>query len=311
MKSYVMFFGLLASLGAAEFPQAEISGGGVRARIYLPDPRSGYYRATRFDWAGVIPTVLYKNHEFFGQWFPSYDPNLHDSIVGPVESFDAIGYDQARPGGTFLRIGVGVLRRDDERPLNNFTTYKIVDGGKWSSRAAKHRVEITHALAGVYLYKKTVRLDSKNPILILEHSLKNTGKETLETDVYNHDFYMIGGLPSGPDVTVTFPFETRSTADLHGLAEFSGKQMKYNRELTGNQSIMTDLEGFGPTAKDYDIRVENRSAKAGVRQTSDHPISKLRLWSIHTTVCPEAYTHVKVEPGKEFRWRVAFEFYEM
>jgi hypothetical protein len=57
--------------------------------------------------------------------------------------------------------------------------------------------------------------------------------------------------------------------------------------------------------------VENRAAKAGVRQTSDHGISKLHFWSINTTVCPEAYTHVRVEPGKEFRWRVQFEFYTM
>jgi hypothetical protein len=71
------------------------------------------------------------------------------------------------------------------------------------------------------------------------------------------------------------------------------------------------MDGFSDSAKDYDIRVENRAAKAGVRQTSDHGISKLHFWSINTTVCPEAYTHVRVEPGKEFHWRVQFEFYTM
>jgi hypothetical protein len=309
MRALLLFPALLTVAAAADFPQAEISNGQIRARLYLPDLVNGYYRATRFDWAGVIPTLQYKGVEFFGQWFPRYDPNLHDSIVGPVESFDAIGFDEAKPGGTFLRIGVGLLLRPDEKPVNNFFTYKIADGGKWTSRAAKDHVEFTQDLTGVYWYRKIVRLDKNK--LVLEHILKNTGTKLLETDVYNHDFYMIGGLPSGPEVTVQFPFETKATADLKDLAAVNGKQMVYKRELVRNESIMTDLGGYGPSPKDYDIRVENRQAKAGVRQTSDRGMSKLRLWSIRTTVCPEAYTHVRVEPGKEFRWRVAFDFYSL
>jgi hypothetical protein len=309
MRALLLLPVMTIAAAAADFPQAEIASGDIRARLYLPDAANGYYRATRFDWAGVIPSLQYKGVEFFGQWFPRYDPKLHDSIVGPVESFDAIGYDQAKPGGTFLRIGVGLLRRADEKPLNNFTTYEIADGGKWSSRASKDHVEFTHDLKGVYLYRKIARVDKDK--LILEHILKNTGKEVLETDVYNHDFFMIGGLPSGPEITVQFPFETRATADLKGLAAVRGKEMVYSRELVRNESIMTDLEGYGPSPRDYEIRVENRQAKAGVLQTSDHPISKLRLWSIRTTVCPEAYTHVRVEPGKEFRWQVAFRFFTM
>ena len=35
---------------AATFPEATITNGLVTARLYLPDPVNGYYRATRFDW---------------------------------------------------------------------------------------------------------------------------------------------------------------------------------------------------------------------------------------------------------------------
>jgi hypothetical protein len=304
----LLFLPILVA-SAAEFPQAEISSGDVRARLYLPDAANGYYRATRFDWAGVMPSLQYKGVEYFGQWFPRYDPKLHDSIVGPVESFDPVGYDGAKPGGTFLRIGVGLLKRLDEKPVNNFYTYEIADGGKWTSKPAKDHVEFTHDLLGVYLYRKTVRVDKDK--LILEHALKNTGKETIETDVYNHDFYMIAGMPSGPDVTVQFPFEPRATQDLKGMAAVKGNSVVYTRELQPRESVYTEMEGFSDAAKEYDIRVENRTAKAGVRQTSDHGMSKLHFWSIRSTVCPEAYTHVKVEPGKEFRWKVVFEFYKM
>ena len=309
MRLVLLLFAALAALPAADFPQAEISSGDLRARLYLPNAETGYYRATRFDWAGVIPSLQYKGVEYFGQWFPRYDPKLHDSIVGPVESFDPVGYEKAQPGGTFLRIGVGLLKRPDERDVNNFHTYEIADGGKWTSKPAKDHVEFTHDLAGVYLYRKVVRLDKDK--LILEHSLKNTGKDLIETDVYNHDFYMIGRLPSGPEVTVQFQFEPHANQDMKGITVLQGKNLAYSRELAGGESVYTEMDGFSPETKDYDIRVENRQARAGVHQTSDHGMSKLHFWSIRSTVCPEAYTHVRVEPGKEISWRVTFQFYSL
>src|SRR5438128_5953036 len=112
---------LLAQLSqpaAAPFPQAEISSARIRARLYLPDAEIGYYRATRFDWSGVIAGLNWNGHNFFGQWFERHDPKTHDAITGPVEEFltsgAGLGYDEAKPGGRFVRIGVGVVRKPDE-----------------------------------------------------------------------------------------------------------------------------------------------------------------------------------------------------
>jgi hypothetical protein len=314
MKRFLLSGGLmLGVLAAAEFPQAEISNGMIRAKLYLPDPEQGYYRATRFDWSGVIASLEYKNHNYFGQWFERYDPKIHDAITGPVESFRAIGYDDAKTGGTFLRIGVGMLRKPEEPQLNDFTTYEIVNSGKWNVRTGADSVEFTQELNDAsgygYVYGKTARLGKDKPELILEHNLKNTGKRLLETDVYEHNFYVLDGLPAGPDFVVKFRFEPRATRDLGQLAKIRGKELAYAQELEKGQSVFTYLEGFGDTAKDYDIRVENRKAGAGVRQTGDRPLSNLVFWSIRTTVCPEPYINVRVEPGSEYNWRISYEFY--
>jgi hypothetical protein len=152
---------LAATTLAADFPQTEISNGSVRAKLYLPDARQGYYRATRFDWSGQIASLEVQGHNYFGQWFDRYDPKLHDSILDPVEEFLANGL------------------------------------------------------------------------------------------------------------------------------------------------------GLGYMAKDYDIRVENAAAHAGVRQTSNRTLAKPVFWSIRTTVCPEAYIDMRIEPGKEFTWRIAYDFYTL
>jgi hypothetical protein len=103
----------------------------------------------------------------------------------------------------------------------------------------------------------------------------------------------------------------RAAADLKGLAETRGTQFTYLKELLEGQSVYTALEGHGNTPKDYDIRVENSVTHAGVRQTSDRPLAKLVFWSIRTTVCPEAYIDMRIEPGKEFAWRISYDFYTL
>ena len=305
----------LGSFAAAQYPQAEIANSQIRAKLYLPDARSGYYRATRFDWSGVIASLEWNGHSYFGQWFERYDPKLHDAIMGPVEEFvTSPGYDDAKAGEDFVRIGVGAVRRPpDETVYHQFQTYEIADPGAWTVKQGKDWIEFTHQLrdtAGyAYVYRKKVHL-TKNK-LVLEHRLKNTGRKAIATSVYQHNFFMLDKQPTGPDFSVRLPFDPRATRPLNGLAETRGKEFVYLKELQDSQTAFTELQGFGSSVKDYDIRVENRKTGAAVRQTSDRPMSKLMLWSPRSTVCPEAYIDLRVEPGKESSWKIVYEFYQI
>ena len=101
MISTLLFLAL-----AADYPEMTISNGAVTAKLMLPDAQKGSYQGTRFDWSGIISSLTYSNHEYFGQWYPKHDPKIHDAITGPVEEFlsnDAgLGYAEAKPGETFI-----------------------------------------------------------------------------------------------------------------------------------------------------------------------------------------------------------------
>jgi len=319
MKTALLACGLAAALCAADPPEAEISNGAVRAKLYLPDAQDGYYRGTRFDWSGQISSLEYRGHNYFGKWFERYDAKLHDAIMGPVEEFltngAGLGYAEAKPGENFVKIGVGAVRKPDEPRFRQFSTYEMADPGKWTVRKAADWVEFTQELSDTagyaYLYRKIVRLAKDKPALALEHSLKNTGKKTIESTVYEHNFYVIDGQPTGPDIVVRFPFDVHATASLGGLAETRGHDLVYTSELAPRQTVQSILTGYGSNPSDYDIRVENRKSGAGVRQTADRPISKINFWSIRSTVCPEAYIDMRIEPGREFTWTIHYEFYTL
>ena len=306
---------------AAEFPEASITNGTIAARFYLPDAKTGYYRGTRFDWAGVIPSLEFKGHNYFGVWFDKYDPKLHDAITGPVEEFffndAALGFTEAKDGETFVRIGVGVLRKTAEPKFDRFHTYDIVDNGKWTVKRHRDSVEFHHQLANkaapgyAYDYAKTVRLVAGKPEMVIEHILKNTGTKTIETDVYNHNFFVIDGQQTGPDLSVTFPFDPKSLRDMGELAELRGREIAYKRIVGEKEHVMTEIAGYGPELADHSFKVENRKTGAGVRVSGDQPMSKLLFWCGWKVLSPENYVTMKIEPGGEFRWSVRYQFYEV
>jgi hypothetical protein len=322
---------LLGSAGSP--PEAQISDGPLRARLSLPDAGAGFYRGTRFDWSGIIRSLEYAGHDYYAQWYDRSDPNVHDfiyegadivaspctAVTGPAEEFvakgKALGFDDARPGGTFVKIGVGVLRKPDDRNYDPYRLYPIQDGGKWTVMPKPDSIEFRQALADeqtgyAYEYRKIVTVTGHPPHLVLDHTLRNTGKRVIETSVYNHNFLFLDRQPPGPDYSLTVPFQLdTSKLPANSLAEVRGNHISFSRTLTGEERVYLDLRGFGKNAKDYDIRIENRRLGAGVRITADRPLSRLSLWAIRAPLSIEPFIDMKIEPGGDFTWRIQYEYY--
>jgi hypothetical protein len=301
---------------AQEFPQAEISNGLLHARLYLPDAENGYYRGTRFDWSGVMPSLEYQGHSFCGQWFPEYEPTLNDAIMGPVESFSPLGYKEAVPGSGFVQIGVGTLARTDASPYSPFKYYQVLNAGTWQVKKSAAAIEFRHRLTDTaysYDYTKKVALVKGRPELTLTHQLKNTGQRTIETDVYDHNFFLPDSLTTGPGFVLKFPFPLTAdeTRGLNDLSAIQGDSIVMLRQLTGKESVYAVLHGYGDQAADYDIRVENHITGTGIRIRSDRPLSRLVYWGSVKALCPEPYIHIKVQPGDSFSWTLRYEFYNI
>lgn len=327
MKTYYLVLVILSALlsglssclminaaSAIDFPEVEISNGILHARLYLPDSEKGYYRGTRFDWSGVMPMLEYQGHSYSGQWFEKYAPTTHDAIMGPVESFSPLGYDDAASGGAFVQIGVGALARADASPYSPFKYYKVLNPGSWKVNKSPDKVEFLHQLndaAYSYSYKKIVQLVKGKPELVLTHILKNKGKRAIETDVYDHNFFLLDHARTGPGLVLKFPFPLASEGarGFGELAAIQGNSIVLLRQLADGESIYAVLHGYGGESSDYDIRLENHNTGAGLRIRSDRPLSKLVCWGSVKTLCPEPYIHVKAEPGKTFTWRITYDFY--
>jgi len=313
------------------YPDTEISKGMLRIKIYLPDAEKGFYRGRRFDWAGVIASLEYKGHTYFGPFFEKFDPAVADVEIGnpvvagiasaasgPVEEFigadeSALGYSTARPGDTFCKIGVGALRKIDNAPYSSYVNYPVGDGGKRSVKSGADWIEFTQQVdcgSGYgYAYIKTIRLEKDEPVMTIEHRLVNQGAKPIETRVYDHNFLIIDHQATGPSVNITFPFSPKPTKPLDPLAEIRGRQLLFPNALKGGDTFYGEFTGFGKDAVDYDIRVENTRTGAGVVITGDRPLVNLGVWAVRTVVAPEAFIEINVSPGQEFHWKYRYQCY--
>ena len=303
-----------ASQNENGIPQTEIQNEEIKVKLYLPDAQSGYYRATRFDWSGVIFQLEYKGHNYVDEWFDKYDPLLHDAICGPVDEFVKIGYDDAPVGGEFLKIGVGILKKASGEDYSSFGLYDIVNGGKWSIKQKENQVSFTQTLKSDnynYIYTKTVTLTPGKPELVLDYSLKNTGKNTLETEVYNHNFFTMDNQVTGPDCVVRFPFEpTGQLQDKDSLAIISGNEITYREAFGKGYSVfMGNVYGFTDKVEDNSFEIINKKTSAGVRYWGSRPLSRMVFWACQTVSCPEPYIQISVKPGETFQWKNRYEFY--
>ena len=302
-------------------PSADIGNGLIDAKIYRTDSKNGFYRGTRFDQSGVIGSFRLGSRNFYGPWFDHTSPEVMDyiftpegivagpdsAIAGPVEEFAPVGFDEAPPGGPFLKIGVGVLKRPDAQPYDHYRPYEILDPGKRSVRAAGSSVTFTQDVAGAFHYVKILRLMPGKPQMRIEHILTNIGANPIATSVYDHNFLTLS--PGNADIAVILPFTIApDNAPDPELARIDANRIAYVRPLKGEERVSFHISGFGNTRRDYDIKVDDTGTGAGVRITADQPLIKMNFWSIRSVMAVEPYIDIELAPGATKRWTYTYTY---
>lgn len=312
--TFILFGFRVGFCQSIEHPQTEITNGIVKAQLYLPDNENGYYKGTRFDWSGIISNLEYKGHTYFGLWFDKDNHPSNSMIFGPVEAYAPLYYGKAAIGENFVKIGVGVMKKNTSEPYSSFKSYPIVDTGKWIIKKKKNQVHFVQIINDdnfSFEYSKTVKLVKNEAKMIIIHSLKNTGKQTIKTNGFNHNFFVIDNQPIGKGFELSFANTVSGTGrGLGDIFDIQENKIIFNRTMHPDESFACKhLEGINNSVEDFKINVDNFNTNAGVKITGNQPLSRLRLWGNSKTVCPETYINIKVVPGEEFNWSYCYEFY--
>jgi hypothetical protein len=310
---------------AEDYPHAFLKSDTLKLKLYLPDAEKGFYRGTRFVRAGVLGEAEYAGHKLFGPWKDAHDPTHHDDIIGPAPEFGQekpLGYDDAKAGGTFLKVGVGELAKPAEEKYSFATKYKVVKPAEWKELTREGEADGLRRIGWVtrgelpsglkYQFEMTLQLTESEgvPKLRVNYQLKNTGRGRISTDFYQHNFFNVDGDPVGPGYALEFPYEPKPQGPRgrwEDLVSADGKELRFKGKLAEG-FVMAGVAGYADLARDRQVTM--RHAPSGVRVVCawDYPTQKITVWGVKTAICPEPFAQLVVEPGQSKSWSVTYRF---
>lgn len=301
-----------------DYPHLAIAAGGLKLTVYLPDAEKGFYRGPRFDWSGQLGQIEYQGHTFCGPFRTPHDPVNHECTRGPAEEFGMDhppGYDEAAVGGTYIKVGVGLLRKESAAKYAFYKPNQIAQPGQWEVTHGEDWVEFVQELrcnAYACRYTKRIALEKTAAAFTIAHTLANTGTKPFGGGHthYCHNFFILDGQPIGPDYKLAFGFDC-AVAQKNGAArvETKDRQFALLDPIPPKGTLWVLLKGWAGTQEEHRMVIENAKAGAGVRITGDRPALKYVVYAERTAVCPEAFIQLDVSPGQEQTWRNRYEFF--
>jgi hypothetical protein len=300
------------------FPVKILTNGKMKVTILIPDTTSGYYRSTRFDWSGIVAQVEYKGHSYFQNW-EHYDGSLKDGIHDPLNNGTGTGtaeefriplsYDDAKPGDPFIKIGVGILEKAENKPHHWAFPYKIINLGKWKIWSAENKISFVQDLNGVvgfgYRYEKQIVLKKNASEITVIHKLTNTGNKSIYTKTYCHNFLRFDNEFIGPDYNIAFSKPIAAISDFSSKATVIGHSFNLNKDLSDSGPVEGDINANASTS----FTVTNTKTNTGIVISSDtHPVS-FYLYTWRMAFCPEPMIEINVKPGESFVWKTNYKFF--
>eukprot|EP00534_Pseudo-nitzschia_fraudulenta_P003169 CAMPEP_0201138690 /NCGR_PEP_ID=MMETSP0850-20130426/56058_1 /ASSEMBLY_ACC=CAM_ASM_000622 /TAXON_ID=183588 /ORGANISM="Pseudo-nitzschia fraudulenta, Strain WWA7" /LENGTH=517 /DNA_ID=CAMNT_0047410089 /DNA_START=452 /DNA_END=2005 /DNA_ORIENTATION=+ len=223
------------------------NGGDLSAVIYLPvdlkPSQRTYYRSSRFDWSSLIGSItrttinpntgLEETHTLYGtkQWRLPHDPYWAESGVGLASEFGVgtdgslcdflcgwnqnsevtngvLGYQAARSGESFLKIGVGELIKgscvdcDSSGDYKYNSPYQFARPPVWTLETNNNHNSNTIVLSHAAKledrdigYKLEKHITLHDDQLLVKTVLSNLGSKQFSTAWYSHHFFSCDSRP--------------------------------------------------------------------------------------------------------------------
>lgn len=292
------------------FPTVTLKNNQLQLRIALPDEKKGYYRSSRFENAGMVYSAKFKGTEFFTTSESEHNPVLCGSCSGSGDEFsEPLGYDEAKVGDTFIKIGVGTFTKPVWSQYFFYCTPLPAKRFAWKHSQTENSVtfeqDIREGEWG-YRYRKTVKLAKNKPVFEIHYELQNTGTKIISTNHYSHNFIRIGenGANSGYSLIFNQPVKFQFEKYQDNKVEFKGAEFVVNK-------IPRVFFARYLSDKELDtVRVHSKKAGKSVELYTSAPLSRGHLFISPRLISPEFFVKIRLKPGEKKIWTRRWSFFD-
>ena len=273
------------------------------------------YSSSRFDWTGKITEVKYRGkcistNETKNKFNPQ---NLGRGFYNEFGIESPLGFEKTKLGGWFHKIGIGLLKKEDDQYLFS-KNYEIIPA-EFEVHSLTNSITIICRSKSengyAYTLKKEIELLSDG--FIITYKLENTGEKEIETDEYTHNFIAIDNDLLGKNYILRFPFEIKQ--DLFSASVNPGKKVDIsNHRFSFNgcpeeQFFFSSLSGHHKVAAKWEIH--NLKAGISIKEIGNFKTDKINLWGWQHVISPELFYKVSVRPGQVALWSRTFSVFQI
>jgi hypothetical protein len=268
------------------------------------------YNFSRFDWTGKIASVKFKNIPISGlEKVKSEDENLFGKGFCNEFGIDsALGFDDAKIGDWFHKIGVGLLKKEDNEYLFN-KAYKIKPA-KFKIDAKEQKIRLSckseSANGFSYLLKKEIELHENG--FTIHYYLKNIGEKDIRSNEYTHNFIALNKASIGDQYLLNFPFKLKEQQFgeiVNPEEKVVVGQNQINFASTIDQEFFfSNLGGEERVKAEWELI--NLKSKISIKETGNFQTNKVNLWGCKHVISPELFYNIYLKPGKSTTWSRAY-----
>lgn len=222
------------------------------------------------------------------------------------------GFAEADSGGTFLKIGVGILEKDHDGKYNFYHQYPVrkflIPEVKKERNRLFFRQTAQFGKYG-YEYTKTYTVQPEKRLLKIDYTLKNCGTEKIETSQYNHNFFYLKNNSGDSRCQIRTKF-------LPVLKSFTGSC--FDQEGNVCKNLRTSRMGCyivsaePVKAEENEFELCHPEVPFKIRVSGDFPSGRFAVsFKENAYISPEIFLGISLSPGKTLRWQRKYEFVHM
>jgi len=307
-----VFLSINCSFADTSYPTAVLSNNHLKAAVYLPDVEKGYYRNSRFDWSSMLASVQYDGHRYFGDCFLTGPaPDMSDRASGIAEEFKTpLGYDSAAPGESFLKIGAGIFKRIDGASYDFSRQYPLIKPASWLVTTGNDWIKFeSEAALPPYSYRYFRKVFLDGATIVIDHTLRNTGKADISTKHYSHNFIIVDGMPVGRTYSVKFNFHLLTGNKWKDIVKLDDNRLEFIRALGNGDFLNLNPAGIANACDNTSVLVFNTDKNAGVIVNAKFPVSHYLLHINEKAICPEPFFNINLKPESSISWQTRYVFF--
>ncbi len=268
------------------------------------------YKGSRFDWNGFITQVTFDGKHTFcvpEALIPGKGCG-GQGLCGEFGIDEAIGYSETSIGDYFLKIGVGHLKKIDNKPYDFFKYYPVIPIiSSVTVTSDKVLFQAKSTINDGYSYEYTKKIKIEGSFLIIYYSLKNTGSRKMETTEYCHNFIGINNnvVSSSYKLKISGQITLEKVVGVirpgYGTLTWPDQEIK--------QEFYCIVKDFNKNSG-YSWELYNSDLGVGLREIDDFEILKFAVWGSKHVISPETFVKLELEPGQTKSWMRKYEFFD-